>query len=468
MRAPRLEGPVGRESRAPTHAKLGVVDRRDDVPTVAVPPESPQERGPSGGLRLYVLQGERAQTFLLPAAGEVVIGRSADADVTLDAASVSRRHAILHIGGRVELEDLGSVNGTLVRDQRLSPGRRVEIVPGEVIELGAFTLFLQPGSEGTAAAPQEQVMRRLDMLVERIAPSNISVLLLGETGVGKERIAQRIHQLSRRGSAPFLGINCAALPENLLESELFGYERGAFSGAAQAKPGLFETAAGGTIFLDEIGEMPLAMQAKLLRVVETRQVLRLGGLHLRSFDVRFVAATNRKLEDKIARGEFREDLFYRLNGLTLVIPPLRDRVDEIPVLAEELVAQAARAEGRESPPALSRQAVALLVAYRWPGNVRELRNVMERAVVLAGDGPVLPEHLQLAPALPGADAATRTEPELVNELRELERQRVVDALRAVAGNQSRAAKLLGISRGTLISRIQEFGLPQPRKRGGRR
>jgi transcriptional regulator with PAS, ATPase and Fis domain len=309
-------------------------------------------------------------------------------------------------------------------------------------------------------------MARLDALVGRVAPGNINVLLLGETGVGKEVLAERIHRLSPRASHPLLRLHCAALSESLLESELFGHERGAFTGALKTKPGLLETAAGGSIFLDEIGELPPSIQVKLLRVIEERKVLRVGGLQPLPIDVRFIAATNRNLEAEVARGAFRQDLYYRLNGISLVIPPLRERIGEIAALAAEFVREACRQSGRPAP-SLSPAALALLRARDWPGNIRELRNVCERAVLLCPGGVIEPEHLSLSDAAPEpAPAPPRAADPGLSPAAQRQRDEIVDALARCAGNQSRAAKLLGISRKTLVARLDAFGLPRPRKPTG--
>ncbi len=323
------------------------------------------------------------------------------------------------------------------------------------------------GADGTLVnvIVADPAMQRLYRLVERLAAGGISVLLLGETGVGKEIVAEAVHRLSPRADKPFLRLNCAAFTETLLESELFGYEKGAFSGAVQSKPGLLETAQGGTVFLDEVGEMPLSLQAKLLRVIEERRVMRVGGLKDRPIDVRFVAATNRDLQGEIAAGRFRQDLYYRLDGMSLVIPPLRERRGEIAELAQLFVAKATPPGQR--PPSLSAAALALLSAYEWPGNIRELRNVIERAVLLCGDELITPEHLPVEKmktsfvreAAPPSPARVADEAVVDGDD---ERQRVIDALQQCAGNQTHAARLLGISRGTLLARLDAYKLPRPR------
>ena len=332
----------------------------------------------------------------------------------IDDPLASRTHACLHVGEAMYLEDVGSVNGTRVKDRVVKPGERVRITIGETIQIGSSVLIVQrraaqadlirpetlrdeglPIALAAPAAPRAgEAMRRVHELAERAAAGTINVLITGETGVGKELLAETVHRASPRRGGPYVCLNCAALSETLLESELFGHERGAFTGAVQAKLGLLETAARGTLFLDEVGELPLATQAKLLRVIETREVARLGSVRPHRIDVRFIAATNRDLEAEVARGAFRADLYYRLNGITLTIPPLRVRLEEIRPLAETFARQICRDLGRP-PPLLPPSSVAHLEAYGWPGNIRELKNVIERAVLLC-EGQVLePQHMPL-------------------------------------------------------------------------
>jgi DNA-binding NtrC family response regulator len=396
-------------------------------------------------------------------------------------------------------------------------------------------------------------IERVRQLAARVASSNLSVLILGETGVGKEVLAEAIHRQSPRRDRPFVKLNCAGIPEGLFESELFGHERGAFTGAERAKVGLLETANGGTILLDEVGELPLALQAKLLRVIEQREVLPVGGVKARPLDVRFVAATNRDLEVEILRGTFRGDLFFRLAGVTLALPPLRERLEELPSLAEAFIRQAWTATDR-TPPRLSPEALRLLRGgYRWPGNIRELKNVIERALVLLdGDeiGPAclpveklsaLPPPLSIvargtggpaaaaagpgAPLLPFARPPLGSLPQGRDQVAEgaegheadsedgedsrdsaplsasqrgarppawplggssagslprgydpeapalppgkaAERRRILDALAACAGNQSRAAQLLGMPRRTFVSKLDAYRIARPRKPPG--
>jgi DNA-binding NtrC family response regulator len=562
-------------------------------------------------LTALVLGRGVASSCALPERGTVVVGRSSSCDIHVPDESISRRHVALHVGERLEVEDLGSRNGTTVRGRLLNAGERSAIHPEEVIDLGELRLIvmrqnldverqhfwshghfeerlaqtcaeaaaptsfsvarvhcdpsaseaaveqallrsLRPGDVAAAYAPREleallMGMSREDAdswaaafantlgntvrvgvasfpidgrspeqliaesgaalasgesgrvravavegatggyleLVDRVSDADISVLLLGETGVGKEITAERIHRASARSSRPFLRLNCAAFSETLLENELFGHEPEAFSGASRAKPGLLETARGGTVLLDEIGELPMSLQVKLLRVLEDAHVLRVGGLKPTPIDVRFVAATNRDLEAAIAGGTFRSDLYFRLDGVTIHIPPLRERVDEIPGLAAVFAAEAAKRFGRSPVPRLSSDALELLRSYRWPGNIRELRNVVERAVLLCDGDTIGPRHLPLekfaAAPPPAVDEVTgdcapvgdtgrvpraTIGPglrEAQQQLAEADKQRIVDALERCGGNQTKAAKLLGISRTTLLSRLDAYSLPRPRK-----
>ena len=577
-------------------------------------------------------------THPLPDAGSFSIGRDPTSTFVVNHASVSRRHALLHLGTDVHVEDVGSANGVRLQGEPIPTGERVAVRLGEVIELGEVIVIVRPSRVGATprvrrvwphsyfegrveeqcaraersgeefavlrvnlqaatgtGVPQESVdeafasalrasdmlalyapdeyevllvdtsatdaemvserlrlhlersevrahmgmalyprdgstpealvaracdavrgvepvgatevvpvatsnaMRDLQHLTEQVAQSDLSVLIMGETGAGKEVLAETVHRLSPRAKGPFVRLHCAALSEQLLESELFGHEKGAFTGAHQTKRGLLESADQGTVLLDEIGELPLTMQVKLLRVLEDRKVQRVGALTARPVDVRFIAATNRDLEAEVAKGRFRLDLFFRLNGVTLFVPPLRSRPEEIESLARTFVSQAAQRMGRADAPALSPEALDRLKAYSWPGNVRELRNAIERAVLLCVRGPIRVEHLPTekmgatrapisppgpaeaaaslaaggstdfdAPTLPAIRASADSRP--ADSIRALdlqrvalERQHILETLDACAGNQTRAAKMLGISRGTLLARLDAFGIPRPRK-----
>ncbi|MBL9016165.1 MAG: sigma 54-interacting transcriptional regulator [Myxococcales bacterium] len=433
------------------------------------------ERGP---LVLEIVLPSGTRVMPLPESGSLVVGRSSTADVTIDDESLSRAHARLDLGPQLAISDLGSKNGTFVRGRRVASDDRVLVGVEEPIEVGRVLIriarapnpavdrverrasgtgrALLDAPEGWFDAPSAAMRAVLDAIAQ-VAPTDLSVLLLGETGVGKEVCAEQIHRSSKRATGTLLRLNCAAIPDTLLESELFGYERGAFTGATAAKPGLIESADGGTVFLDEIGELPAAVQVKLLRVLDRREVMRIGAMKPRTVDVRFVAATHRSLDAEIAAGRFRADLLYRLAGMTIRIPPLRERPDEIHALARRFAADTARR--LESPvPALSPQALEVLVAHTWPGNIRELRNVIERAAIVSrGAATMEPEHLAI---LASRDTAPFERPSstLREQVDTLERTRVLETLEACGGNRSEAARRLGMSRGALLARLRAWGV----------
>ncbi len=540
-----------------------------------------------GRFRLLVVADNAVLAIhTLPESGSVTIGRGDDNVIQIDDESISRRHAVIHVGPVMKVEDLGSSNGTKVRDIAIEPHQPHELGVNELLTLGSLTLIVQGrftppqtnriathdyfqtrleeecaraersggqfavvGIRVSPEAPErgiaealmttlrqsdvlarqgdrayelllvdttrtqaelvakrfmgcvydvdpmashvvvqfpddtrsayelmtriagdgedsddmiiaEQSMRDLYALIARIARSDLPVLILGETGVGKEKMSRAVHDQSPRAAKPFVAINCAALNDALLESELFGHERGAFTGANTDKTGLLEAAAGGTVFLDEIGDMSLAIQAKLLRVIEEGEVRRVGAIKPHTIDVRFVAATNTDLEAATEQGRFREDLYFRLSAATLVIPPLRERQSEIELLARRF---ANRTAGR--PKEIAGDALAMLRTYSWPGNIRELRNVIERAVVLCGSDPIDVEHLP-AEKMRGTFVRAATADPIGVESAADERTRILMALEQAGGNQSKAALLLGVSRRTLINRLEEYQLPRPRK--GRR
>jgi DNA-binding NtrC family response regulator len=360
----------------------------------------------------------------------------------------------------------------------------MEVSPGDGVTLGSTLLTIQRAAEEKepastkmmirAPAPivNSRIMQQLYKTVDRIAQSAINVLLLGETGVGKEVMAEALHQRSPRLKKPLVCLNCAAFSEQLLESELFGHEAGAFTGAAKAKPGLLEVADGGTVFLDEVGELPMALQVKLLRVLEERKVRRVGGLTSHPINVRFVSATNRNLDIEVQRGAFRQDLFFRLNGISLTIPPLRERREEIEAFAARFIARASEQARLRVEPVLSPWALEALKRHSWPGNIRELRNVVERAVVLCQGDVISHEHLGLEresdvglvrdgismrATLPPPMSAPAIEGDP-------QRRRITEALERCAGNQTQAAQMLGMSRRTLVSRLDDFGIARPRKK----
>jgi DNA-binding NtrC family response regulator len=572
--------------------------------------------GPQG-FHLLVMSLEVFSSHPLPSTGVVSVGRSTRCAIQIDDSMASREHARIHVGSEggvpvLTIEDVGSANGTRVRDAVIKPGEPAAILPGEAIMIGSTVMMVLqnrpttglrrlwshayfetrledecaraaksrasfalarirfagaapwtkvmpvlardlvaphvfasygpkdyetllvdmkpeetegvirgliegfraagldaqwamswyprdgrtgdallatanenlrlPGaarrpSPGDVPAPDANGMARVRDMAARAASANINVLILGEMGVGKDVLARTIHKLSRRANAPFLAINCASLAESLIEAELFGHEKGGFTGAAGDKVGLLESANGGTVFLDEIGEMPVAMQAKLLQVIETREVRPVRGVKSRPIDVRFISATNVDIEAAVKTKAFRGDLMFRLNTLTLSIPPLRERKDEIPELVETFLKQSCEEMGRTLT--VSAEAVECLHGYSWPGNIRELRNVIERAVVLC-DGPeIRPDHLPLEKMRPVATELTTLERVgdaakdgrgaanngFVGTPAEMaDRQKVLDALDACAWSQTRAARRLGISRRTLVSKLERYKIPRPQKR----
>ncbi len=572
----------------------------DDAPQDFITAEQRREEAGQSGIYLRVFGEGVFATHLLPASGRLVIGRGVDADICVDHASLSRKHAVLHVGPRLLIEDLASANGTWIDGRRLAAGESAEIPNGRIVELGSVMLIVQhelgrdrprrlwthsyfearleeecararrsracftlvsirvdggaPSSAfdtviadavregdwigeyapgiyevllsdlarrdaeqivgdlrarltslgarvqlGFASYPRDggnaqllvakacaiasgssepigpavargAAMEPIYRVVDRIATGSISVLLLGETGAGKEWVARAIHRRSARAEKPFVVFDCAAVAPNLIESELFGHVKGAFTGANQNREGAFLRADGGTVFLDEIGELALELQPKLLRAIELRTVRPVGGDKEFPVDVRIIAATNRSLEREIANARFREDLFYRLNGISLLIPPLRERRDEIAALARAFLADACRSAGIGAVPELSSDAEELLRAYDWPGNVRELRNAMERAVLLCDGNEILTEHLPLEKmeatisrtSLP--NKSSTADSNLAAQVDAVEQARILEVLAQCAGNQSQTARQLGISRKKLLARLDAYGVRRPRKR----
>jgi len=464
--------------------------------------------------RLLVWLGDSARSWPLPQSGTVVVGRSPEAEIQIPSPMVSRQHARLVItANQVLLLDNASQNGVRVNGERLV-GRRL-LAYGDIIGFGDVTAaFMEDRGErpGPAEGAPATSGRRIELgertvlvadpamvtlygQLELLAPSDLSVLVLGETGTGKELAAHALHHWSKRVGKPLITINCASLPEALAESELFGHERGAFSGAVQAKPGLLEAASGGTVFLDEIGDMSPAVQAKLLRVLEVRRVTRLGSIQERPINIRVVAATHRNLMDDVKAGRFREDLFYRLGAAVVRVPPLRTRRREVSLLARAFVEAARRALERPML-AFTDQATQILEAHSWPGNVRELKNVADYLAATVIDGPVQPSHLTdrlgvatgveampaaMAGAMPlapplmtparGNDLTgqvgdttergrLRTEGvvPLADANRQFERQRIENALAATGGNKTQAARMLGVPLRTFMEKVKRHGL----------
>jgi transcriptional regulator with PAS, ATPase and Fis domain len=459
------------------------------------------------GLYLVTVHKDGMRAVRLRSDRPLTVGRAPECDVQIDTPLLSRVHFSITAGPPICIRDHKSSNGTKVNGHVLTTDAATPLEVGNLVEAGGVFFVLKdhvpeesaPASESalrtavptsplTGVVIADQSMQRLHELVELVARSNIAVLITGETGAGKEVISAAVHSRSPRAAQPFVSLNCAALPETLLESELFGYERGAFTGAVQSKQGLIESAHEGTLFLDEIGEMPLATQAKLLRVLENGELTRIGALKPRVVDVRFIAATNRDLPALVARGEFRRDLYFRLNGITIPVPPLRERQSEIAPLATYFLELAARRANRR-PPRMAPEVFALLSAHPWPGNIRELRNVMDRALALCSGDTLGQSHVLLDPPMPASSripTATSVTPigsavpmipvgsagagpsadrgRLLRLDADTEKRLIEEALERAAGNQGKAAELLGISRRTLINRLDEYGIARPRKR----
>lgn len=442
-----------------------------------------------GPLELLVSHRGDRQVHPLPKSGHVELGRSESCTVRLDHSGVSRHHVRLYIGGQLEVEDLGSANGTWLfrcstfdtsdetaqanMNRRINAGERVPLAAGDTLRIGPMLIELRRTTGERPEGPSRDdgfLVNDRKMLVARdlaakAAASSLPVLILGETGVGKDVLASFVHAASPRHKSAFVRVNCAALSESLLESELFGHVRGSFTGATDAKEGLIEGAHGGTLFLDELGELSLSTQARLLHVLERSEVTRLGSTKPRTIDVRFVAATNRNLVDEVKRGAFRKDLFYRVNTLLIDVPPLRERPDDIVPMAQRFAAEARkRSNLPEVAEPLAPESHLPLLEHSWPGNVRELRNVMQRAVVLAGSGQIGAEHLSLEDEF-GEETVT-----VVKERDDFgaphgddELDRVARVLAQCGGNQTRAAEVLGISRRTMVNRMRELALPRPRR-----
>jgi two-component system, NtrC family, response regulator AtoC len=455
---------------------------------LAMTPDTDEPARPQNHMDLVVVEQRSLTRRELPPLRSLSIGRDHDCDIVLRDPATSRRHALLRVAGEVSIEDLDSRNGTRLGGARLAAGRPTPLGLGDSVQIGGAILLLRPrrhrAPDWTSTLPRapapgigqvvstDPAMRAVYELIAKVAPSRLTILVLGETGVGKELIAEMIHsQSGARSANPLVRINCAALAPALLESELFGHERGSFTGALHAKPGLFEAADGGTAFLDEIGELPAALQAKLLRVLETREVTRVGGVRARHVDVRFVAATNRDLRADVARGGFRKDLYFRLAGATVRVPPLRHRIADMEPLVIHFVSALCSRMGRE-PRSFSEDAAARMRSYHWPGNVRELRNVVECALLRAS-GPTIglrdlapewiastaegsaPSNLGSSPGEPPASGGAPA------DVRPSERDRILGALAACHGNQTRAAEKLRMPRRTFVRKLAVYGLPRP-------
>ena len=425
---------------------------------------------------LLVVGSDQLITFPLTT-DEVVIGRAPDCNLVIDHRSLSRRHAILRRKPTLTIQDLGSTNGVRLASEIIKGGDPRPLGRGESFHIGPLSFVVvdaratEPSTDRTGRdrlVVENPTVHGVSTLVAEIAKSGVNVLIQGETGVGKEVLAHTLHTLSER-TGPLSSINCAALSEALLESELFGHEKGAFTGADRMKQGLLEANAGGTIFLDEVGELPLALQAKLLRAVEAREIRRVGSTRAVPIDIRIIAATNRELASEVAAGRFRQDLFFRLDGVTLRIPPLRERRHAIGTLALQFVDEAAQRLGRPDIRATP-DLLAALSAHDWPGNVRELKAVIDRAVLLARGGQLGSRHLAFSTktAEPPPRIAPPPSPppaedlDFLSEEERADRAHIIAVLDECAGNQTRAAKQLGLARTTLVNKLRLYRIPRPR------
>jgi len=369
---------------------------------------------------------------------------------TVETAVEAMRHGALdYLTKPIDTTRLQLLLEKAVEQDALS--REVTLLRRELRQKGTFGRFVG----------QSKRMQEVYHVIELMATSNAPVLIHGESGTGKELVARTVHEQSDRRTGPFVAINCAAIPETLIESELFGHERGAFTGATERRIGCFELADGGTLLLDELAEMNVATQAKLLRVLEDATFRRVGGKTEVTVDVRVIAATNQVPAEALANGKLREDLFYRLSVFVLELPPLRERTDDIPMLAGRFIEEFNAQNGR-SVEGLTPEAEETLVRYAWPGNVRELRNAMHRAVVLAGNGAIVREHLP--PLVLGGASRPARAPESgkVLPLRDVERQMIIRALEETNYHKPQAAAMLGISLKTLYNKLARFGLPPNR------
>ncbi|AKU91332.1 sigma-54-dependent Fis family transcriptional regulator [Vulgatibacter incomptus] len=404
----------------------------------------------------------------VPLEGEVVVGKDPGCAVVLDDAFASGVHCrIVRDGGRILLHDLGSTNGTWVNGIRVG---HAELTPGAWLRLGETEIGVEVAKGKEPAAfegivSEAACMREVFDLIERVAPSAAPVAIFGETGTGKELVASAIHARSERSKGPFIPVNCAAISRELIESELFGHEKGAFTGATNARKGAFEEASGGTIFLDEIGELSADLQAKLLRTLELGEIKRVGSSRPFRVDARVVAATHRDLRAMVRQGTFREDLYYRLAVIRVELPPLRRRPGDVGVLAERFAKAHAP---RGAPPLLTPEALTRLEAHSWPGNVRELKNVLARALLLRRGPTIGPADLSFDVA--GEHATSESvlaedEDTYValpgKTLSQIEMEATLKALRRHKGNRRAAARELDLARSTIQTRAKELGVPPP-------
>jgi transcriptional regulator with GAF, ATPase, and Fis domain len=418
-------------------------------------------RNPQVPYLLHVHGVDQPQTHPITGLG-ISVGSAPGNHVHIQADNtVSRTHALfLQQNHSIIVRDLGSTNGVYVDGKRT---QECEITQESSVVLGRTHLSIHPDVPPIAPTPSYSLVgcsshtQHIEALIQSFAPHHAPVLIHGESGTGKEVVAQRLHATSPRASEPMVVLNCGALAHNLIESELFGHEKGSFTGAAQRKAGAFEAANGGTLFLDEIGEMPLALQPQLLRILETGEVRRIGSMKTVQTHVRVIAATHRNLQECVRQGTFREDLFHRLHILNINILPLRERLEDLALLTEHFIQQFSPAAMHIT---LHPDTHQILMQHPWPGNVRELRNVIQRAVLLRS-GPVLHPHDIQFYTSSNTSPEPNTQPVLGHSLSDLEKRAIIQELTRCRGNRTEAAAVLGISRSTMHRKIEEHGIVIP-------
>jgi DNA-binding NtrC family response regulator len=425
-------------------------------------PDSKSGLTPGQGM-LVVTEGPDKESAIIVEGPVITIGTRPDNSLQLTDKTVSRHHAeIVAHAGHYIIRDLGSTNGTIVNGQRI----REEVLEiGAVITLGYTQLIYAPCAPqpASASAPGQiwggvcgcsPQMRALFRLLDQIAPTDATIILKGETGTGKEVLARAVHEKSLRAGGPFVVFDCRAIADSLVERELLGYEKGAFPGASGDRAGVFEQAQGGTLFLDEIGELDLETQPKLLRVLEKREVRRMGAAASIALDVRIIASSGIDLDGLVAAGRFRKDLFYRLAVDSITIPPLRERREDIPLLAAELLKALAPEYKLHTPPRLADETIEILMAHDWPGNVRELRNVLSRALSLGCRTVLRPEDL-LAHSETGRGRQAKK-----NDMsyEQIEKIAIEQALLRRDGDMQKSAKALGLPRKELLEKVKKYGL----------
>ncbi len=417
---------------------------------------------------LVCRRGDETEVIELRDGDVATFGRAEGVTVRIDTPKVSRKHATISFkGGVLFVEDLGSRNGTSVNGQVLKKAG-CTVAGGGLVRIAGCEIVIATAAGPAPSSLEDAQPSQDDMLVadpqmdqvmataRKVARTTTTVLIVGETGVGKEVMAQHIHSMSPRRDKPLVAVNCAAIAETLLESELFGHKKGAFTGADRRKIGYVESAQGGTLFIDEIGELSAQAQVKLLRVLESRVVARVGGTAEVPVDVRIICATHRDLPAMVEHGEFRADLYYRISSFMLQIPPLRERRAEIAVLARLFLRSFAQATG-DTAPSITPAAITAFERHEWPGNVRELRNAIEHAMVMSEGGPIGAEHLPAEILRPNTKKVGQTEASgMRDKLAQIERKSIEDALVAENGNQTRAAQRLGISRRGLVYKLSRY------------